>query len=360
MGGMDPQVCTSVVIASSHGFLTYHQDLFSQLFGGGGFFGGGGGGGGRQQIRRTRDLTHHIKVTLEDLYIGKTTKLALTRNVLCSKCGGLGGKEGAVRTCGTCKGRGVTVVVRQMGPMIQQMQMQCEDCGGTGEVINPKDRCINCKGKKVMPEKKLLEVHIDRGMRGGQTITFHGESDQSPNAESGDVVIILDEVPHERFKREGTNLRTEVELDLLTALGGGEAVIKHLDGRLLLLVFERGHVVPDGEAPSEVLCASCVLTFRIGYERVILGEGMFTQRHHDRGNLVVKFNVKFPLKIDPSKISYLEKALPKRPTLSASEKGRMEEVVLRDPEAYASARSMHDDAMDDDHDGEPRVQCANQ
>ena len=118
------------------------QDLFSQLFGGG--FGGGsffGGGARSQGVRRTKDLVHRVNVTLEDLYKGKTTKLALTRNVICNKCKGKGGKDGAVKTCNSCSGRGVRITLRQMGPMIQQIQAPCDDCGATGEVINAKDRC---------------------------------------------------------------------------------------------------------------------------------------------------------------------------------------------------------------------------
>jgi len=32
-------------------------------------------------------------VTLEDLYNGKTTKLAVQRDIICSDCNGIGGKE---------------------------------------------------------------------------------------------------------------------------------------------------------------------------------------------------------------------------------------------------------------------------
>lgn len=222
------------------------QDLFSQLFGGGGGFFGGGGGGRQQGPRRTKDLVHRVHVTLEDLYKGKTTKLALTRNVICPKCKGKGGKEGAVRTCNNCSGRGIKVTLRQMGPMIQQIQSPCDDCSGTGEIINAKDRCTNCKGKKVLPEKKFLEVHIDKGMKGGQTIQFRGESDQSPTAEAGDVVIVIEEKPHDRFRRQENDLITDVEVDLLTALAGGQFVIKHLDDRALLVKIEPGDVVKHG------------------------------------------------------------------------------------------------------------------
>lgn len=151
-----------------------------------------------------------------------------------------------MRSCHSCSGRGIKVTLRQMGPMIQQIQSPCDECSGTGEIINAKDRCSNCKGKKVLPEKKFLEVHIDKGMKGGQTIQFHGESDQSPTAETGDVMIVIEEKPHERFRRQENDLITEVELDLLTALGGGQFAIKHLDDRALVVNLERGEVVKHG------------------------------------------------------------------------------------------------------------------
>ncbi|KAF9459578.1 hypothetical protein BDZ94DRAFT_1284340 [Collybia nuda] len=330
MGGMDP------------------QDLFSQLFGGGGFgggggfFGGGGGGSRNQGPRKTKDLVHRVHVTLEDLYKGKTTKLALTRNVICSKCKGKGGKEGAVRTCHSCSGRGIKVTLRQMGPMIQQIQSACDDCNGLGEVINVKDRCTGCKGKKVMPEKKFLEVHIDKGMKGGQTVQFRGESDQSPTAEPGDVVIVIEEKPHDRFKRQENDLIIEVEIDLLSALAGGQFAIKHLDDRVLMVKLEPGEVIKNGDL------------------KVIHGQGMPSQRHHEPGDLYVKLDVKFPDSIDHDAIPLLEQALPPRNPVSTFDKHTLiEEVHLDDTDARARGNVRGDDAMDEDGD-EPRVQCANQ
>jgi DnaJ homolog subfamily A member 2 len=221
------------------------QDLFSQLFGGGGFF-GGGGSSRNQGPRKSKDLIHRVHVSLEDLYKGKTTKLALTRNVICPKCDGKGGKEGAVKTCGSCQGRGVRVTLRQMGPMIQQLQQPCDECSGSGEIINHRDKCKTCNARKVVSEKKMLEVHIDKGMKGGQTITFSGESDQAPGVVPGDVIIVIEERPHERFKRNENNLVTDVEIDLLTALGGGQFIIKHLDERALVVSIAPGEVVKQG------------------------------------------------------------------------------------------------------------------
>lgn len=225
------------------------QDLFSQLFGGGG---GGGffGGGGRQRPsgpRKGKDLVHRVKVSLEDLYKGKTTKLALQKHVLCGKCGGKGGKEGAVKTCQGCNGQGIKVILRQMGPMVQQMQQTCPDCNGEGEIINAKDRCKGCNGKKVTNERKVLEVNIDKGMKDGQHVTFTGEADQAPNTIPGDVVIIIEEKPHERFKRKGDDLYMEVNIDLLTALAGGHFVVDHLDDRHLMVNIAAGEIIKPGE-----------------------------------------------------------------------------------------------------------------
>ncbi|KAJ3002004.1 UNVERIFIED_CONTAM: Type I HSP40 co-chaperone, partial [Siphonaria sp. JEL0065] len=110
-------------------------DLFSQLF--------GGGGGGRcpSGPSKGKDMVHSLK--------GKTSKLSLQKQVLCGPCEGRGGKAGATKTCSGCQGRGIKIVIRQMGPMIQQMQQTCPDCNGEGEQINPKDRCTACNGKKM-------------------------------------------------------------------------------------------------------------------------------------------------------------------------------------------------------------------
>ena len=105
-------------------------------------------------------MAHALKVSLEDLYKGKTTKLALQKQIICVKCEGRGGKAGATKTCSSCGGRGVRIITRQMGPMIQQMQQACSDCNGEGEIINAKDRCGSCNGKKVSGERKVMIIII--------------------------------------------------------------------------------------------------------------------------------------------------------------------------------------------------------
>lgn len=49
-------------------------------------------------------------------------------------------------------------------------------------------------------DRKILEVHVDKGMVDGQKITFGGEGDQEPGLEPGDIIIVLDEKEHEVYK----------------------------------------------------------------------------------------------------------------------------------------------------------------
>lgn len=72
------------------------------------------------------------------------------------------------------------VTIRQLGMgMIQQMQHPCNECKGTGETISEKDRCPQCKGEKVVQEKKVLKVVVEKGMQNSQKITFPGEADEA-------------------------------------------------------------------------------------------------------------------------------------------------------------------------------------
>ena len=57
--------------------------------------------------RKGEDFVHVMKVSLEDLYIGRQTKLAFMKDVICNQCDGLGCKKGTrSRTCADCRGTG--------------------------------------------------------------------------------------------------------------------------------------------------------------------------------------------------------------------------------------------------------------
>lgn len=175
--------------AAAHG----GEDLFSM------FFGGGSGRRGSAGPRKGPSVNHPLKVSLEDLYNGKTVKLAINKKVI----------VGDVTECEKCHGQGATMEMRQIGPgMITQMQRPCDACNGQGNKAETKT------------ERKVLEVHIDKGSTHGQRITFRGEADEIPGMETGDINFIVQEKEHELYKRKGADLLVTKDLSLKQALCG--------------------------------------------------------------------------------------------------------------------------------------------
>ncbi|KAJ8470167.1 hypothetical protein OPV22_024510 [Ensete ventricosum] len=325
-------------------------DIFESFFGGSPL-GGGGSSRGRRQ-RRGEDAIHPLKVSLEDLYNGTSKKLSLSRNVICQKCKGKGSKSGASTSCSGCEGSGMKVTIRQLGPgMIQQMQHPCSECKGTGETINEKDRCPQCKGEKVIPEKKVLEVMVEKGMQNGQKITFPGEADEAPDTVTGDIVFVLQQKDHPKFKRKGDDLFYEHTLSLAEALCGFQFVLTHLDNRQLLIKSNPGEVVKPDQF------------------KAINDEGMpMYQRPFMRGKLYIHFTVDFPDSLMPDQCKALEAALPPKPASQTTdiELEECEETTLYDVNMeeemrrkQAQAREAYEEE-EDVHEHGQRLQCAQQ
>ncbi|XP_026168227.1 dnaJ homolog subfamily A member 4 [Mastacembelus armatus] len=312
------------------------MDIFNMFF---------GGGGRMQRERRGKNVVHQLGVTLEEMYNGATRKLGLQKNVICEKCEGYGGKKGALEKCSNCKGRGVQVKVQQIGPgMIQQIQSMCPDCQGQGEKFNSKDRCKNCNGHKVERKKKILEVHVDKGMKDGQKITFHGEGDQEPGLEPGDVIIVLDQKEHPVFQRQDDNLVIKLDIKLVEALCGFKKTIETLDKRMLVITTEPGEVIKH----NDVKC--------------VQNEGMPLFRDpYERGQLIIQFKVEFPEKhwLPEHLMFQLERLLPPRDDVMITDD--MEEVELCEVDVRTEQRSFSGEAYEEDEDG-PRagVQCQTQ
>lgn len=316
------------------------MDIFDMFFGQA--FGGGRGARGRRE-RRGKDVIHQLSVSLEELYKGAVRKLALQKNIICDKCEGRGGKKGAVEQCPTCRGTGMQVQIQQLGPgMIQQIQSMCSECRGQGERINPKDRCKNCQGKKTIRDRKILEVHVDKGMVDGQKITFGGEGDQEPGLEPGDIIIVLDEKEHEVYKRSNNDLIMRMNIELVEALCGYQRVIKTLDDRDLVITAIPGEVTKHGDV------------------KCVMNEGMPQYKNpFEKGRLIIQFLVNFPTSLPPELIPQLENCLPPRPETMIPDSAEECLLVELDPEQEARRRE-YKNAYDEDEAGHgpSRVQCA--
>eukprot|EP00980_Cylindrotheca_fusiformis_P001253 scaffold332_cov117-Cylindrotheca_fusiformis.AAC.13 len=252
-----------------------HEDLFNMFF--------GGGGGRRRRSagpRRGEDVNHPLRVSLEDLYNGKTVKLAVSRQVL----------VGESKLCPTCRGQGVVTELRQIAlGMVQQMQRLCHDCDGEGHQAQKKR------------EREVLEVLVEKGMTNKQKITFRNKADEKPNMEAGHLHFIIQEKPHHLFKRKSADLLVTKTLSLNEALCGFEWKITHLDGREIVIKSRPGEIIKaekDNRTP---------------FVKIVPGEGMPSHGNpFVKGDLYVLFTVEFPEDGDlkPDQIEVLKKILP--------------------------------------------------
>lgn len=252
------------------------DDLFSAFF---------GGGGRRRQSRqgpqKGPDVKHPLKVSLEDLYNGKTAKLAVSRDKII----------GTPEKCKECDGKGVMIRLRQIGPgMVQQIQQQCPSCGASGYSV------------KKQKERQVLEVVVERGMKSGEKIRFRGMSDEQPNAEPGDILFILQEKEHSVFTRKGSDLLIKKDISLHDALCGYEFLITHLDGRKILIKSKPGEIVKNDNGTQGEPFMKCVMD-----------EGMPKEGSpFEKGRLFVYFRIIFPKdgSLDAKTLAAISKALP--------------------------------------------------
>jgi curved DNA-binding protein len=84
---------------------------------------------------------------------------------------------------------------------------------------------------------RRLEVKIPAGVDSGSRVRIAGEG--GPGAQgsrSGDLFLVIQVQPHERFRREGSDLRLTLPVDLYTMVLGGDAVVTTLIGRVSLRI----------------------------------------------------------------------------------------------------------------------------
>jgi DnaJ family protein A protein 2 len=321
------------------------DDLFSALFGGG----GGGARGGRERggPRKGEPVQQKLNVTLENLYVGKTFKMAINRQRVQYPEGM--SVEQATTTCSGCNGQGAVLRVQRMGPMVQQVQARCPDCQGAGRSTKP--------GVTVSQERKQLEVRVDPGMKHGQKIVLAGEADEMPGMEAGDIIFILNQEEHKQFQRKGADLIMEKEISLREALCGCKFSVKHLDDRTIIVHSKDGEVIK----PNSI--------------KQIAGEGMPRHRRpFEKGRLFVVFRVVFPDTLSAEKVKQIKKFLPGEPAPEdlppVGDKVEEIEQPLLDtkPEEFgqvsfsAETGNAYDSDEEEGHGpgGGQRVQCANQ
>lgn len=220
------------------------SSIFGSAFGGGFSFGGGGGfnpfgggfssGFGGQQggsrVPRGRDIRTKVTMTLEEIATGAQRAITLERNKPCPDCDGVGTKNPSdVKTCPACNGTGqIRRTVQSFFGQSIQLSV-CQQCGGEGKIVaNP---CRKCSGTGLVRQKETVQVQIPAGVEDGMQITVRGEGHAAKKGGvNGDLLLLIQEVPHKLFKREGTNLITTKTISIAQAINGGDIDVMTLGG----------------------------------------------------------------------------------------------------------------------------------
>ncbi len=219
------------------------SDLFNAAFGGGGasfenMFGGGHPFfRGRNGNSDDNCIVEQV-VTLEDLYCKKKITVKYTQKNYCSKCNETGTKDGRRMDCSGCKGQGKKIKVVKQGPTIQQFISICDECNGSGEQVSKDNICTECNGKKYITKEASFTIQLDRHMSNNDKMMIENMGHQYKNRKSN-LIVVLKEQPHNIFKRQGKDLHMDIKLRLYQSLYGFSKMITHLDGRQILLKYDK-------------------------------------------------------------------------------------------------------------------------
>ncbi|PIN09040.1 Molecular chaperone (DnaJ superfamily) [Handroanthus impetiginosus] len=143
---------------------------------------------------------------------------------------------------------------------------------------------------RLVTETEILTIDVKPGWKKGTKITFQDKGNEQPNQLPADLVFVVDEKPHNIFKRDGNDLIMSYQVTLAEAIGGTTVDVTTLDNRNLS--------IPINDIINP------------GYELLVSREGMpITKEPGNRGDLKIRFEVKFPTRLMPEQRVALKRAL---------------------------------------------------
>lgn len=206
---------------------TSFRDIFSDLF-------SGMRSRGRQsRPERGADLEYRLSIPFLKALRGTQTRITVTRQALCSQCGGKGSKSGGKTssTCPRCGGKGE--VVQSKGAL--RFTTHCPDCGGTGSVR--RGDCPACGGMGTSPKTERINVRIPPGISSGERVKVPGKGNAGRfGGPAGDLVLRVEIEPHPFFDRQGNDILCRVPLTFTEAALGARIEVPTLDGKAVLTI----------------------------------------------------------------------------------------------------------------------------
>jgi len=255
------------------------DSLFGDLFGGGSRSRRGGGGS------RGKDLQVRLGLTLEEIASGVKKTIKVKRLDRCGECSGTGSKSGKRAACSKCGGSGRVRHVSNsfFGQMVQESA--CPVCRGDGQVVS--DPCAACGGSGLSQVETTVSVDIPPGVAEGNYITVPGKGDAGRGGgPAGDLIVIMQEKPHDMFVRHGVDLLCEMPLTFSEAALGCSKIIQTLEEKVNLKI-------PGGTQTEKVF--------------KLKSKGLPALHSRSHGDLLVRVHVTTPEKLGRQEKDLLEK-----------------------------------------------------
>ncbi|XP_039309202.1 dnaJ homolog subfamily B member 13 [Solenopsis invicta] len=186
------------------------------------------------------------------------------------------------------EGRGIK---RKEEPLIKTLFLTLSEVffGGIKKMKIQKLVLVGDDKSTTLSMEKILTIPIKPGIPAGTRIVFPEEGDQGPTKIPADVIFVTEDRPHETFRREGSDLHTTVDIFLKEALTGTMITLNTIDDRTLRIPIT-SIVTPD-------------------YVKRVPGEGMpIPANPKQKGNLILKFNIEFPVYLPLSNKHCIKKA----------------------------------------------------
>jgi chaperone protein DnaJ len=311
-------------------------------------FGGGGMPMPQRHNEENRNITLQVKCSLRDTYVGGRRAENIERLILCPTCDATGFKDKQNHTCSTCNGKGVQVMLHQIGPgMVQQMTRSCGACKGTGGDTG-QPRCDTCHGKKKVKETVRVEVDIKKGVKKGNQMVFRNNGNQIGPNHFSDIIVVFDVEGDPVYTRKGNDLYRKMDISLRKALLGFEMPVEHIDGKRILLRSE------------EVIQPRTT--------KVISGLGFVSLENGMIGDYYIEFNVVFPERMSSKQLKALDIVLNKDDHLQQSHQSveaidnsnhyKLEDVPGGNGRRFYN--HMDDESEATEGTGRHNVQCAQQ
>lgn len=190
-----------------------------------------------EEYEEGADLRYDLKIELREAFEGTNKRINIPINDICRKCKGRGSEEKNIKECDQCKGTGEIRVVRRQGYSQFISVRACDNCGGAGKFSTKK--CSECQGKGRIKKEQSIDIKIPRGINSGQYLRVAGKGEPGINGSDGDLYVVV-HINESRFKREDENLFVKENIELPTAIFGGEIEIKGIDEKIIKVKIPSG------------------------------------------------------------------------------------------------------------------------